>query len=85
MQNEKFTMSKTSEFFRDRDSLRDFVRRTFGLTFSGILIDPDSSRLYSAKRFYTGDVELIDVAQPIWLRGCLTLAQKQAKNAFLCF
>ena len=31
------------------------------------------------------DVRCIDVAQPICLLGCLTLAQKQAENAFLVF
>jgi hypothetical protein len=31
------------------------------------------------------DAKGIDVAQLIWLRDCLTQAQKQAKNAFFVF
>jgi hypothetical protein len=31
------------------------------------------------------DAKGIDVAQPIWLRDCLTKAEKQAKNAFFEF
>ena len=31
------------------------------------------------------DAKAINLAQPIWLWGCLTYGQKQVKNAFLCF